>query len=143
MRRYVRWYREGYMSHNGRCFDVGRTTRRALEHFEASGNPYSGPTDEKSAGNGCLARLAPVVLFFHPDEPAAMRFAEDSTRTTHGAQECIAAAGVFATILHRALAGVPMTPEEIRKLLEAMAGAKTVDVAGQDDERGDRDRDGF
>ena len=42
-----------------------------------------------------------------------------------------------------ALAGVPMTPEEIRKLLEAMAGAKTVDVAGQDDERGDRDRDGF
>ena len=126
MRRYVRWYREGYMSHNGRCFDVGRTTRRALEHFEASGNPYSGPTDEKSAGNGCLARLAPVVLFFHPDEPAAQRFAEDSTRTTHGAQECIAAAGVFATILHRALAGVPkwslLEGLESRELPGALTG---------------------
>jgi ADP-ribosyl-[dinitrogen reductase] hydrolase len=107
MKRYVRWYREGYMSHNGRCFDVGKTTRRALEHFEASGNPFAGPTDEKSAGNACIARLAPVVLFFHPDEQAATRYAQESARTTHGAQECLAAAGVFATILHRALSGVP------------------------------------
>jgi hypothetical protein len=40
-----------------------------------------------------------------------------------------------------ALAGVPMRPEEIRKLLEAMAGPKTVDVARQDDERADGDPD--
>jgi ADP-ribosyl-[dinitrogen reductase] hydrolase len=30
MRRYVRWYREGYMSATGRCFDIGNTTRAAL-----------------------------------------------------------------------------------------------------------------
>jgi hypothetical protein len=36
-----------------------------------------------------------------------------------------------------ALAGVPMRPEEIRKLLELMAGPKAVDVAHQEDERGD------
>jgi len=38
-----------------------------------------------------------------------------------------------------ALAGVPMRPEEIRKLLEAMAGPKTVDVVRRDDERADGD----
>ena len=32
MRRYVRWYREGYMSPTGRCFDIGNTVRAALEH---------------------------------------------------------------------------------------------------------------
>jgi hypothetical protein len=40
-----------------------------------------------------------------------------------------------------ALAGVPMRPEEIRKLLELMAGSKAVDVARQEDERGDADPD--
>jgi hypothetical protein len=40
-----------------------------------------------------------------------------------------------------ALAGVPMRPEEIRKLLEAMAGPKTVHVARSEDDRGDGDPD--
>jgi hypothetical protein len=40
-----------------------------------------------------------------------------------------------------ALAGVPMRPEEIRKLLEMMAGPKTVDVARSEDERADGDPD--
>src|SRR5688572_28840432 len=30
MRRYVRWYREGYLSSNGRCFDIGNTTMSPL-----------------------------------------------------------------------------------------------------------------
>ena len=30
MSRYVRWYREGYLSSTGRCFDIGNTTRRRL-----------------------------------------------------------------------------------------------------------------
>ena len=33
MRRYVRWWREGYMSSTGRCFDIGVTTARALSRF--------------------------------------------------------------------------------------------------------------
>ena len=33
MERFVRWWREGHNSHNGRCFDIGITTRRALQRF--------------------------------------------------------------------------------------------------------------
>ena len=44
MQRYVRWYREGYLSSNGDCFDIGGTCRQALHAFENSGEPMSGST---------------------------------------------------------------------------------------------------
>ncbi len=34
LRRYCRWHREGYLSSTGICFDIGGTTRAALERFE-------------------------------------------------------------------------------------------------------------
>ena len=64
MQRYVRWYREGYLSSNGVCFDIGNTVSAALRRFERSGEPYSGATDPYSAGNGSIMRLAPLPLAF-------------------------------------------------------------------------------
>jgi ADP-ribosyl-[dinitrogen reductase] hydrolase len=64
MRRYLRWYREGYMSVKGRCFDIGNTTRLALLTFEETGYPYSWEMDLQMAGNGSLMRLAPVPLLY-------------------------------------------------------------------------------
>ena len=58
MERYTRWANEGYMSSNGRCFDIGIATRGALQRFKRNGNPQAGSTDPNSAGNGCLMRLA-------------------------------------------------------------------------------------
>ena len=34
MGRYLRWFRQGYLSSTGRCFDIGGTTREALVRFE-------------------------------------------------------------------------------------------------------------
>ena len=31
MQRYVRWWKEGYLSSTGRCFDIGITVRAALD----------------------------------------------------------------------------------------------------------------
>src|SRR3990172_5837129 len=64
LRRYVRWYRTGYLSSTGRCFDIGNTVRPALETFERTGEPYAGPVDPDSAGNGSLLRPAPPPMFF-------------------------------------------------------------------------------
>src|SRR5271163_4463084 len=33
LERYVRWMREGYLSSNGRCFDIGGTVHAALLRF--------------------------------------------------------------------------------------------------------------
>jgi ADP-ribosyl-[dinitrogen reductase] hydrolase len=105
MSRYTRWLKEGYLSSTGTCFDIGLTTRRALQTFASRGNPYAGTTDESSAGNGSLMRLAPVVLFYHTDPLLASRMAVDSSRTTHGAATAIDACRYFSWLLIGALRG--------------------------------------
>jgi ADP-ribosyl-[dinitrogen reductase] hydrolase len=105
MTRYLRWMRAGYLSSNGRCFDVGTTVLRALTRFEQSGEPFSGSINPDSAGNGCLMRLVPVILFFFHDRETTIRMAGESSRTTHGAQECIEACRLFGAILQLALMG--------------------------------------
>ncbi len=106
MQRYVRWWREGYLSSTGSCFDIGTTVRAALSRFERDGDPYAGSTDPNSAGNGSLMRLAPVPMSFASDAAAAIRMAADSSRTTHGAKEAVDACRYFAGLLVGALEGV-------------------------------------
>jgi len=105
MVRYCRWWEEGYLSSNGRCFDIGNTVASALNRFKRSGEAYSGSTDPKSAGNGCIMRLAPVPMFFYPDHASAVRYSGESSRTTHGAQECIEASQLFGAMIFKALDG--------------------------------------
>lgn len=106
MRRYVEWWRNGHLSCTGHCFDIGVTTRTALQEWLRSGNPYSGSTDPYSAGNGSLMRLAPVAMFYAADLPTAIRRAGDSSRTTHGAVACVDACRYFALLLVQAMRGI-------------------------------------
>ena len=105
LRTYVRWYRDGYLSSTGRCFDIGTTTRIALERFERTGEPYPGPTDERSAGNGSIMRLAPVPMFYRSDPVMAVEIAAESSRTTHGAPAAVDGCRYFSLLLVRALSG--------------------------------------
>ena len=125
--RYVRWYREGYMSSNGRCFDIGIATRGALDRFVRTGNPRAGSTDPNSAGNGCLMRLAPVPIWFAGDPAQAVALSEEQARTTHQAPECLAASRLFGEILVRALRGLDkadiLAPGELAGRLPAKVDA--------------------
>ena len=109
MRRYVRWRREGYMSSNGRCFDIGNTVRAALSHFERTGEPYAGSTNPNAAGNGSLMRLAPVPLYFAADARKAIDTSADSSRTTHGTREAVDACRYFGGLLAGAVSGADKT----------------------------------
>jgi ADP-ribosyl-[dinitrogen reductase] hydrolase len=106
MRRYLRWVDEGHWSSTGRCFDAGITVRRALAAFRRTGEGFSGPTDEYSAGNGSLMRLAPVPLFFAADPEVAIRRSADSSRTTHGAHAAVDACRYFSGLILGALQGI-------------------------------------
>lgn len=107
MRRYVRWWREGYLSSIGYCFDIGNATHEALARFEDNpGEPYAGSDDPRSAGNGSLMRLAPVPMYFAGDPAEAITRSADSSRTTHGAREPVDACRYFAGLLVGALGGV-------------------------------------
>jgi ADP-ribosyl-[dinitrogen reductase] hydrolase len=107
MDRYIRWRDTGYLSSNGVCFDIGNTISRALHNYERTGDPYSGPTDLRSAGNGSIMRLAPVVMFYYPNRQLALKYCRESSKTTHGTTECLDACTVLGDILFRALDDAP------------------------------------
>ena len=105
MQRYVRWWREGYLSSTGSCFDIGITVSDALSRFERSGDPYAGSTDPYSAGNGSLMCLAPVPMYYSGDPAESISKAADSSRTTHQAAAAVDACRYFAGLLIGALEG--------------------------------------
>ena len=106
LRRYVRWFRQGHLSSTGSCFDIGNTTREALESFEATGEPWCGPTGPDTAGNGSLMRLAPVPIFFRADPREAIERSGESSRTTHGAREAVDGCRYYGGLIAAALGGI-------------------------------------
>jgi ADP-ribosyl-[dinitrogen reductase] hydrolase len=63
--RYVQWWQAGKYSVNGRCFDIGITTRSALGNFVVKKNALtSGDQSDEASGNGSIMRLAPVPIRF-------------------------------------------------------------------------------
>ncbi len=106
LERYVRWFREGYMSCTGTCFDIGGTTREALSEFERTRKPYCGTTNPRAAGNGSIMRLAPVPLYFSASPREAIERSGDSSRTTHGAAVCVDACRYMGGLIVGAVYGV-------------------------------------
>jgi ADP-ribosyl-[dinitrogen reductase] hydrolase len=107
MRKYVAWRDSGYMSSTGAYFDIGNATNAALGRFQRTGNPVAGSVDPGSAGNGSIMRLAPVPILYHRDLDAATRLAVESSRTTHGAPECLESSAFLSRALVRAIRGAP------------------------------------
>jgi ADP-ribosylglycohydrolase len=105
MDRYTRWWKEGYLSSNGECFDIGNTVSQALRRYASTGDPFAGATDSYSAGNGSLMRLAPVPLFYASDPEVAISMSAESSRTTHGAVTCLDACRYFGGLIVGAVQG--------------------------------------
>ncbi len=105
MQRYVRWWKQGENSVTGHCFDIGITVSGALNQFINTGNPLCGSSDEFSASNGSLMRLAPVCIFSHPYKNTrltkALSNANLSSITTHAEQRCVEACQVMAWLMYQ------------------------------------------
>src|SRR5215218_10319831 len=78
LERYVRWWKQGYRSSTGTCFDIGRATRLALQRFRKTGEPYPGDADADAAGNGPLMKLAPIPMAYALRASDAERYAVES-----------------------------------------------------------------
>lgn len=102
--RYVQWWKTGKYSVNGRCFDIGITTRSALGNYVAKKDALtSGDRSDRASGNGSIMRLAPVPIKFghlyanQLDELS--RLAEESSVPTHASDQCVSACRYLATVL--------------------------------------------
>jgi ADP-ribosyl-[dinitrogen reductase] hydrolase len=105
MDKYWAWIENGYMSSNGRMFDIGDTTSEALCLYRKTGEPFAGMKDAKRAGNGSLMRLVPIPLFF-PKDMEGRKYAAEMSYTTHGALTCVASCTFFTPLIHKALQGL-------------------------------------
>ena len=132
MVRYTWWYKKGFLSSTGQCFDIGRSTRAALEEFCRRQNilkqqfrhakdedidnltleqvrsvkdfsEYCGSSEE--AGNGPLMRLAPIPLFYFRQPDIAVKLAGDSARLTHGDRKAVDACRYYAALIVAAIRG--------------------------------------
>ena len=128
MERFADWFRNGAWSHNGKCFDIGLTTRQAIGLWERTGNPFAGSGDPKSAGNGSLMRLAPVAIRHHRDRSKLRDVAARQSRVTHAAPEAIEACVGFAEVLADAIEGAPRSLVLARR--SAIAGETGKVLAG-------------
>ena len=107
MRRYEGFYdrQEGWPSEL--ALAPGNTLGAALKKFKYTDEAFAGSTHPLAAGNGGLMRLLPAVLAAHPDLELIRLWAKESTRTTHGAEECLEASELLAMIVHHLLLGEP------------------------------------
>lgn len=102
---YIKWRDEGFLSSTGNCFDIGNTVADALRTYELTGNPYSGSTNKHSAGNGSIMRLAPIPLYYYNSIEKTVKYAELSSKVTHGTEEAIDACHLLSLMIHHALQG--------------------------------------
>ena len=117
IKRFHQWFRHGYMSCTGHCFDIGNTTKAALLRYEEKGELFAGSPDDP-ATNGSIMRLAPVVLFYHQDLEKILFYAGESSRITHAPIECIDACKALAYLIERALKSESSDQLSKEKLLE-------------------------
>ncbi|KIW19884.1 hypothetical protein PV08_00459 [Exophiala spinifera] len=127
VKKYIAWWRKGYMSSTGECFDIGNLTRDALsvwsEYLAKQGqrrNPddnaqqaaareaqadvvarYSG---ERFCGNGSLMRVLPVALVSE-DHDMAIELARQSSLPTHPHTRCQHACMIYVSVVVQALQG--------------------------------------
>jgi len=89
MMNFLKWYREGFFSSTGSCFDIGNTIRSSLIEFEATKevNQLADPYDN-NLGNGSLMRLSPIPLFFYKQPKSAIKISGSSSLMTHKAGLC-------------------------------------------------------
>ncbi|CAF1146541.1 unnamed protein product [Didymodactylos carnosus] len=129
--RYKWWWKRGYLSSTGKCFDIGNATQESLNQFRQRQDSVQqrlqlSEDDIDSlpqsyvasvgfnvncsrpgvAGNGALMRLAPVPLFFYRSPVHAIDYAGQSARLTHGDDKAVDACRYYAALICAALQGL-------------------------------------
>jgi ADP-ribosyl-[dinitrogen reductase] hydrolase len=110
---YVQWFENGKYSVNGFCFDIGCTTRTALNKFMECGDAtQSGLTDPADSGNGGIMRIAPVAIRYcdymnswDAVVPRLYHLGSESSSVTHASDMCKSAAAYLTVVLAALIRG--------------------------------------
>lgn len=107
---FVRWMKQGEWAARGNVFDIGHTTKAALDLVH-SGCPadLAGGDGEQSNGNGSLMRILPVALKFADTAPATLAsHAMSASTITHRHIRSQLACAYYCLVAQRLLLGEPI-----------------------------------
>ncbi len=104
MRNFAAWYNTGMYTPYGKVFDIGNTTRRAIENYMRGIKPF-GLSDERDNGNGALMRMLPLVFLPIPIDERR-KVAREFAALTHAHERNLLVCELFVEAADRILRGV-------------------------------------
>lgn len=129
MVRYTSWFRYGYLSATETCDFIDETVKQAILRFERTWNPLD---ESQTPGDACLARVAPVVMFFTDSKEAMLDACAKSTATTHASPQSLDACRLLALMIFEALRTTeksrvlhPELPQDLSPEIAALCSKKT------------------
>lgn len=136
LKNFTRWYKYGEFSHNGRCFDIGTTTRNAIQKFINSKGQdnYPGSDHVLDSGNGGIMRLAPAVVwgmsqYENNSKEWVVRISQIQSETTHASPECIRTARDMAADLYSYVSG-DLHSIRVRELIDSQTHRDVIKSSG-------------
>lgn len=105
---FVDWFAAGRFSTIDRAWDVGYSTRSALQSWRKRGTEDLQRTQdvinqkldmEHRSGNGSLMRIAPIGLALWREPGEARRVAREQSRVTHPVLGCLEACEVYTLLV--------------------------------------------
>jgi ADP-ribosyl-[dinitrogen reductase] hydrolase len=107
-KKFCAWYYEGLWTARGDTFDVGLTTREALNKASIGRPPEQcGLTSEESNGNGSLMRSLPIAVWGRELPPERLAdYAARSSSITHRHPRTLLACGLYVVFASHLLKGV-------------------------------------
>lgn len=116
MENFVAWLKIGKFTPDNNCFDVGRTTAKAIETYIETGSlEKSSQVDQRSNGNGSLMRILPLIFTDANDEDIAKVSA-----LTHGHEISIEGCLIYVYIGREILKG-----RELKDILKDLKVSET------------------
>ncbi|KZS48959.1 hypothetical protein AWU65_02010 [Paenibacillus glucanolyticus] len=104
--RFLKWYKEGYWTANGVVFDIGTTTRLALDRLSYITPTDSGLHDEDSNSNGSLMRILPLAFIsYNKDIQERVELVEEVSSITHAHRRSVLACIILIEIASNLLKG--------------------------------------
>ena len=110
MAKFGAWMQWGTYSSTGVCFDIGNTTRVNISRYLLSGIYQPASSENASASNGSIMRLAPIMTaWWHRAD--VHELAARQSMITHGNEACVACCRELALLCSQAIAGVDVVTE--------------------------------
>jgi len=128
MNRYLNWWRWGYPSPTGECFDIGMTVQDALRRFTATGEPIAGATSPPCSRKW----LTDATRAGYPDLSDVLQYARLSSKTTHGAAEAVECCSVLAEIIANALSGMDSNSNVLSATQDGLTSSAVISIAQAD-----------